>query len=208
MVKMKGMKYGFRMKDGVWVILLLLAVLLTLTLKHVNYLPGDIGCTRLIQSALPDSKGWARWLSSTAEMPRVLVLVAITFFLSWVIAGRRAGLLSLISFIGLWLLGKWLGGFIAQPRPSPALIQVAGPLSGSAFPSIFALRYASTVGFLATLAVVKTLGKLRWTIVLICSCLLFAGWIARLALGAHWPSDVGLSYLIGFLWVTMLVHFT
>jgi membrane-associated phospholipid phosphatase len=48
---------------------------------------------------------------------------------------------------------------------------------------------------------------LRWTIVLICAALLLAGGIARIGLAAHWPSDVALSYLIGFLWATLLMWF-
>ena len=197
-----------RTKDAVWIVLLFSAVLLTWAVKYFPYFPGDVSVMRLVQSALPESKGWARWLSSTAEMPQVLALVAITFFLARAVAGWRAALLSLVSFMGLLLLGRWLGPFISQPRPSPTLVQAAGSFSGSAFPSISALRYASTFGFLAALAVLKTSGGLRWAIVLICSCLLFAVGIARLALGAHWPSDVALSYLIGFLWVTLLIRFT
>jgi membrane-associated phospholipid phosphatase len=196
-----------RTKDLVWLALLIFAALLAIALKHFPYLPGDVICTRLVQSLLPESKRWAQLLSLTAKMPWLLVLIAVTFCLSWVIAVRRAALLSLGSFVGLWWLGEWLGPLIARPRPSPELVQVADSLSGSAFPSIFAFNYASTVGFLAVLAGEKTTGKLRWTTVLVCSSLLFVGWIARVGLAAHWPSDVGLSYVIGFLWVSFLIRF-
>ena len=114
---------------------------LTICLKYLPYLPGDVSITRLIQSVLPESKHWAQVLSSTAKTPWVLVLVAFTFVLSWVIAGWRAGLLAIASFVGLWLLGGWLGPVIAQPRPSPELVQVAEATPGSAFPSIFAFNY-------------------------------------------------------------------
>ncbi len=194
-------------KDIIWLVLLVLAVLLTLTLRSFPYLPGDLGCTRLVQSLLPESKEWAKWLSSTAVMPSVLILISITVLISLVISGWRGALLSVLSFIGLSLLGKGLGLIISQPRPSPELVQVAGSLSGPAFPSIFALNYAATIGFMAVLAAVKTEGRLRWIAVLICSALLLLGWIARIALGAHWPSDVGISYLIGFLWVSLLIRF-
>jgi membrane-associated phospholipid phosphatase len=196
-----------RTKDVAWLVLLALAVLLTILFKYLPYLPGDVSITRLVQSALPESKHWAQVLSSTAKTPWVLVLIAITFALSWVIAGWRAGLLSIASFIGLWLLGNWLGPVIAQPRPSPELVQVAEAASGSAFPSIFAFNYISTVGFLAVLAGAKASGKLRWIILVICILLLVGGWLARVSLAAHWPSDVCISYLIGLLWVTLLIRF-
>jgi membrane-associated phospholipid phosphatase len=194
-------------KDFLWVVLLALAVFLTVCLTYLLYLPGDVASTRFIQSVLPESKRWAQVLSSTAKMPLLLVLIAVTFILSWVIAGWRAGLLSLASFIGLSLLGTWLGPAVSQPRPSPELVEVTGTLSGSAFPSIFAFHYISTLGFVAVLAGVKASGKLRWILLTVCCSLLVVGAIARVELAAHWPSDVALSYLIGLLWVTVLIRF-
>lgn len=194
-------------KSIVWLILLALAVLLTMCLKYFPYLPTDVSITRLIQSALPGSKHWAQVMSATAEMPWVLILIFITFVLSWAIAGWRAGVLSLASFVGLWLLGKWLGPAISQPRPSAELVQVTGSLPGSAFPSIFAFNYVATVGFLAVLAAIKASGIFRWVLLLVCISLLVVGGIARIDLAAHWPSDVAISYLIGFLWITLLVRF-
>ncbi len=196
-----------RTRHSVWLFLLILAAALTISFKYLPYLPGDVDSTRLVQSMLPESKRWAQLVSGTAEMPWLAILIAAAFSISWAIAGRRAALLSLASFIGLWLLGKWLGPFIAQPRPSPELVQVTGSPSGSAFPSIFAFNYVSTVGFLAVLSAVKASGRLRWTVLPVCSFLLLIGWIARVALAAHWPSDVAISYLIGLLWVSLLIRF-
>ncbi|MCL4539479.1 MAG: phosphatase PAP2 family protein [Bacteroidetes bacterium] len=194
-------------KDAVWLVLVAVAVFLTVLLKYLPYFSGDVSITKLIQSVLPESKHWAQVMSSTAKPPWVLALIAVTFFISWMIAGWRAGLLSIVSFVGLWLLGKSLGPVIAQPRPSPELVQVFEASPGSAFPSIFAFNYISTVGFLAVLAAVKTSGKLRWTLLIVCILLLVAGWVARVGLAAHWPSDVAISYLIGLLWVTLLMRF-
>ncbi len=196
-----------RRKDMLWLALFGLAAMLTLALKYLPFLPGDVSCARFVQSVLPESKEWAKRFSSTAEMPWVLILISLSFLISLAIAGWRAALLSVISFLGLWLLGKGLGPIIAQPRPSNELVHVERLLSGSAFPSIFALNYISTVGFLAVLATVKASGKLRWTILLACSLLLIIGWVARVALAAHWPSDVAITYLIGLLWVALLVRF-
>ena len=194
-------------KEIIWLVLFVSAILLVLAEKYLPYLPGDVALTKLVQSLLPESRGWAKWLSSTAEMPWLLILVAVIFSLCWKIAGWRASLLSLFSIVGVSLLGLWLGPIVAQPRPSPRLIQVSSSFSGSAFPSIFALRYASTIGFLAALSIVKMRGGMRWVLLLACCSLLFVGLLARLALGAHWPSDICLSYLIGFLWVALMIRF-
>jgi len=104
-------------------------------------------------------------------------------------------------------LGKWLGPFIARPRPSPDLVKVFRPLTGYSFPSLFALRYAATFGFLAVLAVVKSSGARRNVVLIVCAAALVTGWLARVVLGAHWPSDVIISYYLGLLWAAFLIRF-
>ena len=68
------------------------------------------------------------------------------------------------------------------------------------------VNYMATVGFIAVLAAAKGSGMFRIVLLVVCVSLLVAGWIARVALAAHWPSDVALSYLIGSLWVTLLIR--
>jgi membrane-associated phospholipid phosphatase len=114
---------------------------------------------------------------------------------------------ALASFAGMWVIGMWLGPLVARPRPSPDLVNVAEKLSGYSFPSIFGLTYASTIGFLAVLFNRKASGVLRITVVIVCCVLLLIGWAGRIVLGAHWASDVILSYLIGLLWAYFLIRF-
>ncbi|MEW6386868.1 MAG: phosphatase PAP2 family protein [Thermodesulfobacteriota bacterium] len=127
--------------------------------------------------------------------------------LSWALAGRRAALLAIVSFVGMWALGTWLNPAMARPRPVPPLVQVVGSPRGYSFPSSFALTYASTWGFLAILAAVKATGPVRLALVIFCSVLLLAGGVARIALGAHWPSDIVISYFLGLLWAAGLIRF-
>jgi undecaprenyl-diphosphatase len=195
------------LKEKLWMVLLAAALLLTVGAKYSPYFPGDVAVTRFVQWITPASTGWAQGISSTAKFPWNLVLLAVTVGLSWKLAGWRAALLALASFAGMWVLGKWLGPWVARPRPSPDLVHVAEKLSGYSFPSLFALTYASTIGFLAVLFARKTAGTLRAAVLLACGVLLLMGWVARIALGAHWPSDVIFSYLIGLLWADLLVRF-
>ena len=156
---------------------------------------------------VPPNLNWAEGVSRTAEFPWVLVILALVFVFSWVLAGWRAALFAILSLLGMWGLGGLLGPVIARPRPSPELVRVFRPLTGYSFPSLFALRYAAIFGFLAVLAAMKSSGALRTSLLTGCSVLLLLGFAARVALGAHWPSDVALSYLIGLLWASALMHF-
>ena len=193
------------LKEKTWIALSIMAVLLIIGTRLFPYFPGDVAVTRFVQWITPVSTGWAQWISSTAGFPWYLFLIALTAGLSWWLAGWRAALLALTSFAGMWILGKALGPVIARPRPSPELVHVVKKLSGYSFPSIFGLTYASTIGFIAVLFNKKASGMLRIIVIIICSLLLLAGWSARITLGAHWPSDVLLSYLIGILWAYFLI---
>jgi len=195
------------LKEKIWFALFALALLLTFAAGRLPYFPGDVVLAKLVQSLMPASTGWAQWVSSTGKSPWCLLLLAITVILSFRIAGTRGALLSLASFAGMWILGLYLGSWVARPRPAPDLIRVAQQLTGYSFPSVHALVYASTFGFLAVLFAVKTSGPQRLSGIVICGAMVLLGFAARLALGAHWPSDLLLSSFIGFLWAALLVRF-
>ena len=197
-----------RTNYAAWIALFFIAALVTLATKYYPYFPGDVAVERWVQSQIPSNLNWAEGVSRTAEFPWILLILAIIFALSWVLAGWRAALLAIFGLAGMWVLGAWLGPVIARPRPSPDLVRVFRPLSGSSFPSLFALRYAGTFGFLAVLGARKSSGAWRTVLETVCGALLLLGFVARVALGAHWPSDVALSYLIGLLWASPLVQFT
>lgn len=195
------------LKEKAWIALFLVTILLVLGARYFPYFPGDVAMARYVQRLTPASTGWSQWVTLTAKFPWNLVMLAVTVGISWNIVGWRAALLAVASFAGMWLLGLWLGPFVARPRPSPNLVQVVDKLSGYSFPSVFALTYASTIGYLVVLCARKASGVRRMAAIVICCALLLIGWAARIALGAHWPSDVLLSYLSGFLWAYFLVRF-
>jgi membrane-associated phospholipid phosphatase len=179
--------------------------LLTVAVARSTRLPGDVSITGFLQSVAPENNSWAEAVTTSAKIPWNFVLLAITLLLSWLIAGWRAAALAAVCFAGLLLTGPWLQGVIARPRPSPSLVRVVGSSSGYSFPSIFALTYAATVGYLAILAWHAAARRTRWVMVLAGALLLFVGGSARIVLGAHWPSDVVAPYLIGLVWAALLV---
>jgi membrane-associated phospholipid phosphatase len=192
---------------AVWIGLGIIAVLVTLAAKYYSYFPGDVAVERGVQSLVPPNLNWAETVSKTAESPWIFLILALIFALSWFLSGWRSALLSILSLLGMLVLGAVLGPAIARPRPSPELVRVFRPLPGFSFPSLFALRYAASFGFLAVLALRKTSGALRPVLVTICGALLLLGFVARVALAAHWPSDVIISYYLGLLWAAVLIRF-
>lgn len=179
----------------------------TLAAKYNPYFPGDVALEKGVQSLIPANLNWAETFSRTAESLWIFLILALTFTLSWVLAGWRAALLSILSLTGMWVLGVVLGPAIGRPRPSPELVRVFRPLTGYSFSSLFALRFAATFGFLAVLSVMKGAGVIRSVLLIACGVLSILGFVARVALATHWPSDVIISYYLGLLWAAFLIRF-
>ena len=191
---------------SVWMALFIIAVLLALAVKYYAFFPGDVAVERWVQSLVPQDLSWAQAISHTAEFPWLLLIVALVFVLSWVLAGWPTALLSILSLAGMLALGNWLGPLIARPRPSPEMVHVLRSLKGYGFPSLFALRYAATFGFMAVLAARRSSGALRALLLTVCGALLVLGFVARVSLAAHWPSDVIISYYLGVLWAAFIIR--
>lgn len=192
---------------GLWTGLWVVAVSLTLAAHYFPYFPGDVALARWVQSVTPPNLSWAQVVSRAVDFPWILLIAALICALSWSLAGWRAALLAIVSLAGMLALGSLLSPVIARPRPTPELVHVFRAFSGYSYPSFSALCYAATFGFLAVLAAVKSAGRRRLALLIGCVALLVLCWLARVALGAHWPSDVLISYYLGLLWAACLIRF-
>jgi membrane-associated phospholipid phosphatase len=192
----------------IWVALAALAVVLVIAAANLPYFPGDIALARLIQAVVPGDSAWAKWVTDTAKVPGRFVLLAISLLVAWFLGRWRAFILAAISFGAMLGLESLLKAIINRPRPTPDLIEVLSKSEGFSFPSTFALVYAATFGFIAILALASYRGSKisRLSIFVVCCLILPIGMVARIVLGAHWASDILVSYLISGLFSTLLVY--
>src|SRR5882672_7902827 len=107
-----------RSKNTAWVIATIVTALLSVAVISSARLPGDVSITRFLQSVAPADNSWAEAFTTSAKIPWNFLLLAITVLLSWLIAGWRAAVFAAVCFAGLLLIGPWLQGVIARPRPS------------------------------------------------------------------------------------------
>jgi membrane-associated phospholipid phosphatase len=165
------------------------------------YFAGDIETARALQAATPSPGWWATPVSRLAPAPAKYVVMVITLVLSFVVAGWR-GLLITGAFIALEQYGaEYTKAIFRRPRPSRELIAVVGNPTGYTFPSTTITFFSVTFGSVAVLAARRQRAPGRWPILIGASLMLALGCLARVALGAHWPSDVVLTTVICLSWI-------
>lgn len=165
------------------------------------YFAGDIDSARAIQAAAPAPGWWATPISRLAPAPAKYVVMVVALVLSFVVAGWR-GLVITGAFIALEQYGaEYTKAIFRRPRPSRELISVVGSPSGYTFPSTTITFFSVTFGAVAVLAAMRRKAPGRWPILIGASAMLALGCLARVALGAHWPSDVLLTTVICLSWI-------
>ncbi|MDP9369824.1 MAG: phosphatase PAP2 family protein [Chloroflexota bacterium] len=97
-------------------------------------------------------------------------------------------------------LGLLLKAVADSPRPTPDLIRVTAESDGAGFPSrttMAALLAYGTMLYLATRPGSASRPSVRWTMVAVFVLAILLVGYERIAVGAHWPSDVLGGYLFG-----------
>lgn len=176
-------------------------IMIGLSVWMEPYFAGDVALTRAFQAAAPNPGWWATPISRLAPAPAKYYVMVIALVLSYVVAGWR-GLVIAGGFVALEQYGaESTKAIFGRPRPSRELIAVAGNPSGFTFPSTTITFFCVTFGLIAVLAAWRRKAPGRWPIFAIAAIMLVLGCAARVALGAHWPSDVLLTSVICLSWI-------
>jgi len=105
------------------------------------------------------------------------------------------------------LLNELVKLAVARPRPSADVIIVFQKESQFSFPSAHVVHYVVFYGFIFFLFSTAFRSSRLRNVVLVGSVgLLVLIGPSRIYLGAHWPSDVLAGYLVGGLWLVLLIE--
>lgn len=185
-----------------WLLPLIVIAACLLLAAFTPHLPGDPTVARAIQHVgIPSAP--AAWITSLATRPAVYGLLAIGLAIAaW--RGRLRGLVATGMLMALWwYAGEPLKDVVARPRPTAAQVEVVRPSGGYSFPSTFA-----TTWFSAWLPVAVYAWRTRQrnggaAIAVVAGVAIVAGMWARVRMGAHWPSDVLMTF--GLVWATFVL---
>jgi undecaprenyl-diphosphatase len=113
-----------------------------------------------------------------------------------------------LATLSNFALTSFLKVLVARPRPPDFFLDPADFLScvnQYSFPSGHVLFFVVFFGFVAYLAWLHQTGLTRMIVIASCSALVLLIGPSRIYLGAHWASDVVGSYIIGVLWLFVLI---
>jgi membrane-associated phospholipid phosphatase len=138
-------------------------------------------------------------------VPLILVLaVAAVYALrkKWVAA------VFVVATLSAGLLAGILKVLVGRPRPPVLAISPYDffpSFNTYAYPSSHVLFFVVFYGFLAYLSWLYLAGRARWISISVCAALIVLIGPSRILLGEHWVSDVIGSYIIGTLWLIILI---
>lgn len=169
--------------------------------------PGDLEIERAVQrlrSPVVDVIANALlWVGLPPEASFIYggYAVVLALFRRW-----WDSLMELAAAVGGGALYLLIEPLVNRPRPSPDLVYVAGPLQMGSFPSGHAAIFVAVYGlFIFLLARGMRRSLLRTLLFLFLGALILGIGFARVYNGQHWPSDVAGGYLLGAIWLSVVI---
>lgn len=182
------------------------AGLMAILARRYRYFPADVGIARMIQR--PKNALYDDMMTAVSQLGW-----------RWISVGTRASMATLMWAAGfrmesVFTVSTWSGDILTslikhpvnRPRPTRDLVRVVSSLTETSFPSGHVVHYVTFYGFLFYLVFIHL--KQRWfrtaLLTLLAGIILLVG-PSRVYMGHHWPSDVTGAYLVGTLWLGLLI---
>ncbi len=178
--------------------------------KQTPYFGIDLATTLFIQTIQNPVLDWYLKLLTYMGNSFWAISITIGLILLLLSLGKRFyAYYFAITVIGLQIITVIIKFLVSRPRPDPELInQLAISYRDDSFPSGHVTFFIGTFGFLGYLAYAKMKShKLRALIITVCTILVATIGISRIYVGAHWFSDTLGAYLIGSVWLYIMIYF-
>jgi membrane-associated phospholipid phosphatase len=163
------------------------------------YFAGDVALARAVQALSPGTS-WATQVTNLALEPYKFFVMALAVGTAYWLAGWKGAAITIAAIVIEQVGGEASKQIARRPRPSRDLVAVIGNPSGFSFPSTFTTFVAVTFGSVLLLAL-HSRAKVAVSAAAVATAVIVLGWAARVALGAHWPSDVVLTTVVCLSWI-------
>ena len=191
----------------VFVLMLAFAILLSYAAARFPVLPFDLKAyEELKEQASPLFDMLMTWVSDLGEMAcygsDAIAMVIFAVRRHWLEA------IFMLATTSSVLLAFVLKELIHRTRPFPLNQNATGfiqSINEYSYPSGHVLFFVVFFGFFAYLAWIHFTGGTRVIVIAICGPLILLIGPSRVFLGAHWASDVLGSYIIGAIWLFLLI---
>ena len=177
--------------------------------KQIPYFPIDLYITKYIQQIrFPGFHELMVFITTLGNFEWGIFTVMMLFIFFVIIRQNIIAIFLAVSVVGAEIISVTFKALIARPRPDPDLItQLGKHLYSDSFPSGHVLFYIGCYGFLLYLSFAKLKhGLLRIILSTVFALMLILIGMSRIYVGAHWFSDVLGAYLIGSVWLLVIIH--
>jgi membrane-associated phospholipid phosphatase len=189
-------------------ILLVIAIALSYAASKFTVLPFDLKSYHELREEA--SPLFNMLMQAISFLGGTVVATALVIFAVAVFALRRQWLeaVFMLATTSNALLAFVLKDLIHRTRPFPVAENSSGfiqSINQFSYPSGHVLFFVVFFGLFAYLAWIHFAGWMRITTISICAALIILIGPSRVFLGAHWATDVLGSYLIGTIWLFVLI---
>ena len=188
--------------------MLAFAILLSYAAARFPVLPFDLKSYEELQEQA--SPLFDRLMKGVSDLGELAIAMALTAIAMATFALRRQWLeaIFMLATTSSVLLTFVLKDLIQRTRPFPLTQNATDSYRASieySYPSGHVLFFVVFFGFFAYLAWMHFAGRVRVIVITICVALIVLIGPSRVFLGAHWASDVAGSYIIGAIWLFVLI---
>ena len=193
--------------------MLAFAILLSYAAAKFPVLPLDLKTyEELKEQANPLFDRLMAWVSDLGEMAIAMALTAIAM-VTFAVRRHWIEAVFMLATTSSVLLAFVLKELIHRTRPFPLDQNATGinatgiiqSINEYSYPSGHVLFFVVFFGFFAYLAWIHFAGRTRVIVIAICGALILLIGPSRVFLGEHWASDVVGSYIIGAIWLFVLI---
>ncbi len=196
---------------GYLLVATLIFAALAVTVRQTPYLPLDLTITRAVQSLRsPALDVLMQIVGESGFFPQVLLLNALFIVILFLFRLRWAALTVLAGGSLTGIVTTALRYSIDQPRPSPNLVFVMNEIEKGhySFPSGHVTGFMAVLGFMAFLGYTRVQPSWHRNLLLAAYVLFLAlVGISRIYVGEHWPNDVLGGYLLGSIFMVLMILF-